>query len=79
VAVGAHSGTKLLQRANRARQDPSSATPFDLWLLADRASPDDSTQRAFLYGHALIHAGYIVDAETGEPLVICSVCDEHLG
>lgn len=79
MKAGAYSGSKLLARANRARSDPSAAGPFELWLLADRESPDDPAQRAFLYGHAMIHAGYIVDAETNLPLVICSVCDEHLG
>lgn len=77
MRMGVHSGSKLISRANLARADAGLASPYDLWLLADREAAGVDSKRRELYRHALIHAGYLLSIHE-KPYVICPICYEQL-
>lgn len=68
--------TKMLARADAARADPSSASPYQLWQLADREAAGVKTARTSLYRHAMIHAGYLVKQK--RPYRVCPICEQRL-
>ena len=66
------SGGRMLLLANRARYNPSLASPFALWRLADQEACHRVEERCARYRHALIHAGLLGEAGA------CTVCGEEL-
>jgi hypothetical protein len=69
---------ELLALADRARTDATVASPHDLWKVAHEATAGDSSARQALYQHAMIHAGYVVSAETDALFAACPVCGSQL-
>lgn len=60
-----------LARASRESADPMLHSPADLWHASQIVPTYD---RAPLYRHAMIEAGYIVATSTGKPYAICPEC-----
>lgn len=73
----------LLARADRARGGESKARPIDLWRLAEKEATGRNDrerikERRKLFHHAMIHAGFLIEAKTGVPYAICPSCSESL-